>query len=554
MDGKASGQTNRRFTSHDGREFWLIGNRSTERHRESRRELPINATVWDYDALLDIAEWAPDGRSYRFLNRSVKDWLESLLQDPEEWARAKAWYEGLGPQICKTMANHPRKPEAFYAYKVASLQMHSLLLDAIRQLNLKRASVEQWTNTLKGLVSKGIRPEELEQSGVMSHLDKCTDKKTILKQAEVMSWIKLSHVYPRLVAESRFGTPAPGVWEGYCHRIPGSEYHRRGLIGSFPTASYLIRYRHRTFGWTIVRVRNSDLFCSKREWWGFLDKKGKLQSLIDDGYSSAEEAMRAAEAKIAMVYSYYGKSQGVSRWEKYSLAGTAHYQELLLQIEDWPFDYAPRHYKTRNVLVHLRLSLRETSDNRKIVFLDEVQSDWHADLADQLKKEQRDKDPIVPPAPFKKEWPLLALKIMLWWAQRKKADGLAWSTAALQESRWQRPPGLLYRKQLPEAADLLAQALGLEVSEATIMGRRASWLIWSEGDHWYAGSQQKVPYTKPFPSYDQAEKFCMLSKGKVLLQVPAIWLSDLPLITQIPIYGIGKRQQWSPHSKAKPII
>jgi hypothetical protein len=65
---------------------------------------------------------------------------------------------------------------------------------------------------------------------------------------------------------------------------------------------------------------------------------------------------------------------------KYSLLGSDEYREILLQLDNWPSSYRFCHYRTRNALVHIRTSTRKTMDGRKILFLDEIQSDWHADL------------------------------------------------------------------------------------------------------------------------------------------------------------------------------
>ena len=65
---------------------------------------------------------------------------------------------------------------------------------------------------------------------------------------------------------------------------------------------------------------------------------------------------------------------------------------------------------------------------------------------------------------------MLTMKVMLWWAQKCGAEGLAWSSADLQQQRWQGcgPPDLLYRKLLPEAGLALSKALPLRLATASL--------------------------------------------------------------------------------------
>jgi hypothetical protein len=128
-----------------------------------------------------------------------------------------------------------------------------------------------------------------------------------------------------------------------------------------------------------------------------------------------------------------GRALALTKWEQFSLPGGDGYRETLIQLHDWPDAYLARHFKTRNILVHIRSGIRKTENGRRVLFLDEIQSDWHADI---YRARQNNADEPPTNAPFRKDWPLLALKLMLWWSQRQGLDGLAWSTVELQAARW----------------------------------------------------------------------------------------------------------------------
>ena len=204
-------------------------------------------------------------------------------------------------------------------------------------------------------------------------------------------------------------------------------------------------------------------------------------------------------------------------------------------------------YRTRNVLVHIRTSIRKTQDGRRVLFLDEVQSDWHADLHTKAKAgPQKPQETPPPDAPFRKEWPLLSLKLMVWWAQRLGLHGVAWSTAELQLARWRGygPPETLYRSVLPEAARALAATLGLAHDVTSLSVRTYSRRVDLGNQGWDVRSHNGVSITKPFRTRAQAESFADQTGSFVTIDVPVIWIKGMAPIRSIPLYGTGTAEMW----------
>lgn len=146
-------------------------------------------------------------------------------------------------------------------------------------------------------------------------------------------------------------------------------------------------------------------------------------------------------------------------------------------------DYESRHFNVPNILVHVRFNERADADGKRVLFLEEVQSDWHqsgrkkgyaGDLATATEgwtAEQEGGDSIwtvldpsgkvqgrstastakqaiseyarsgdldrVPDAPFKTTWPMLAMKRMIRYAAENGFDRIAWATGAQQAARYQ---------------------------------------------------------------------------------------------------------------------
>ncbi len=546
MSGDPAAATN--FTLPDGAELAFSASRFDERQRRLRVYLAPSAACWDYAPLIDVVRREPGFDRYRFAGKSAAQWLADLRarRSPER-DRFRQWYEGAFSRHAAAFAARPRIPDNHYCIELAAPPWVSSLALRLGQAGPERAPVAQWLGTLRALVGKGIKAEELEASGVITRLQRFPPEAK-LSRGRVLRLIDLADVTPRLVGEARFGFVSAAGWRAMCQRIPDREFKRRGLRGSAAYGDrYLVRFRHRSLGWAIVRARYTDLVTDSRDSWCVVNEKG----LFDErqpwqGFATPELAMEFAESRLSERFAHWGKDRALTHWERYALPGGDGYRELLVQLDDWTANYHPRHFRTRNVLVHVRTSVRRTQDGRRVLFLDEVQSDWHADLH-AAAKGARDGDAApVPEAPFRKEWPLLAMKLMLWWAQRTGMDGLAWSTAELQRARWggHGPPAILYRTLLPEAARALAATLACRLEPARLAVRSARHRVELRGNGWEVRNRADVPVTRAFRTRAQAERFADLIGEFYDVEVPVLWIGGLAAIRAIPIYGTGLVDDW----------
>lgn len=528
--------------------------RFDERQRRQRLVLPRAADCWDYAPLIDLVIREPGANMFRFAGRTVAEHLALLRRraDPST-DRFVAWYErNLTPHL-PALARRRRTPDNHYCIEVAPLPPVAALPQLVRSVGPNRATPGQWSLSLQALTEKGTKREELILSGVLSRLEQAPQDAKLTK-AQVLRMVDLSHATPKLVCESRFGFAAKSGWRECCDRLPASDKKRRRLHGVDHGMAH-VRFRHRSLGWVVARTRFSDLLVDQRDWWIVLDEKGRLVDTAKSGFASPDEAIEFAELQMAKRFLAWGKHQATVKWERFSLPGGDDYRELLIQLDDWPLTYHPRHFRTRNVLAHVRSSIRLTADGRRVLFLDEVQSDWHADLHAQSKEVALDANKgKVAEAPFAKEWPLLTLKIMLWWAQRCGAEGLSWSSADLQEARWNgcAPPGLLYRKLLPDAAMALAKTLQITTESARLRIRTGTRTVELGTRGWEVRSKDGCVVTKPFGHRGQAERFADLTGEFVEVEVPALWLDGLRTIAAIPLYGTGTAASWATSAASSP--
>ena len=535
------------ITLSDGNVMDLHFGRFDERQRRYRIRLPNSAQCWDYAPLIDVLRREPGFTQLRFTGLTARQWLDRLhaARSVDYWPY-RDWYESVMRPRLAELGRRPRVPDNHYCIELARPPLVSSIPGHLQKLHLQSAAVSQWIATLIALTGQGLKTEELEVSGLLTRLRQLPGAARLTLD-EVLDKIDLTHALPALACESHFAYVAAASWRDCCIRIPPKEYRRRGLMGEGREALHIIRYRHPSLAWSIVRTRYYDLLTPLSDWWSVLNEKGRFIEQPLFGFPTPEDAMAYAEYRMSQHYAVWGKSQSLPRWASYALPGGYGYRELLITLDHWPHDYQPRHYRTRNVLIHIRASIRLTREGRKVLYLDEVQSDWHADLH-AAAKGQLSHASNPPPAPYRKEWPLLAMKMMLWWAQRLGVDGLAWSTAELQQSRWAAhgPPLLLYRKALPEAARALAGALSLPL-ESTLMAIRAPirQVVWRRSA-WRVCDRQGIPITKPFRHRHQAEHYADLTGVFIDVEVPVLWLAGLPRSEAIPLYGVSTLTNLSP--------
>ncbi|MFK5984800.1 MAG: hypothetical protein QM479_05180, partial [Pseudomonadota bacterium] len=105
----------------------------------------------------------------------------------------------------------------------------------------------------------------------------------------------------------------------------------------------------------------------------------------------------------------------------------------------------------------------------KLLFIEEVQSDWHQ--SGKRKGYDTSYWGAVANAPFKNEWLTLAMKLMLIHASQNAFDGIAWPEGNIQESRY---TGKLqsikrrYDKQIPKTLNRLGKIFNCGASKSSI--------------------------------------------------------------------------------------
>lgn len=422
----------------------------------------------------------------------------------------------------------------------------SALADRIRKKGPGRATAGEWLRFVLAGCEQGISLDEIKFSQIAVSLQARHAATDVLTRQQVLGEVAIAPLLPRLQMTVDESFKPSDNWGETASLIPAAQYRRRRLLGTWPESRYVVRYRHRSLGWSIALARQSDLFVTGDRFWVVLDPRGVRA--VDQplhGFGTARDAMTHAASLLLRQFTRPGRARHAPRWERFSLAGLGAYNELLVTLPNWSGNFSSRvHFPgVRNLLVHLRTNVAKASDGRRVLFLDEVQSDWHAMLATREKPAGSRDDFSPAGAPFARDWPLLALKFALWWASRQGLDGVAWSTPDLHLQRWRHssPPTEVYRTGLPLAAAKLARVLPLLVSSVALQRRRVRP---TDAQRWQVLDAKGSPACRAFDTQEQALRFADLTGAVGQPVLPVVWIADALPFSRMPLFGVGDASLW----------
>lgn len=210
------------------------------------------------------------------------------------------------------------------------------------------------------------------------------------------------------------------------------------------------------------------------------EAKRKIIKGKESRYQSLTDEINGIEKKIMELVRYPNPLQEqkqVADWDKQRDVLVKELHSLTEPDSLTVERYETSHWDESNVLAHVRFDDRTDTDDSRILFIEEIQSDWHQagrkrgykqnieqenfqtwgrrhGLSDgkierqwgdggkdydawvAAQKEAMNNATAVPDAPFKKSWPELAFKRMLRYAVENGYDKIAWTTGEQQADRY----------------------------------------------------------------------------------------------------------------------
>ncbi|MEW8659510.1 MAG: hypothetical protein AB2603_14420 [Candidatus Thiodiazotropha endolucinida] len=455
-------------------------------------------------------------------------WSSSDYQTFDDWIQQEQQIREIEHVRKRVAEDKLVLTEKQYSYPK---QLYSSLQKKIEQMSMHRASPVQWRQTLLNLSRSGVREEEITWSGLIPFLDKMEeDGRTAVTRDQLLSHIDFSITRMSLTNEI--------VRDQACQleftEIPTSKSINLSIAPraiTEPSDCCVLRYvdpvHYYKVGY-LKKLKGWNSLASSQRWFA-LDSVGN--PIGDDEtnqhhFATKEQAFTTASRHalqhlgIPVAYTHYG------RYEHKSLYGGSDYREWLLTLPDYPLSHFTSHYHARNLLVHFRTKQRIDSRGRRLLFIEEIQSDWHQSGA---MYGYKDRWPgRITPAPFRREWLSLALKLLLMHAAEDDFDAIAWTRGEVQESHYFKKLSTvkrLYDNEIPKVIGRLCEGLDLTIGNTRITTKEPRLQIARHLDKWFLTDRTGSFYTRPRYTQQEAMKVFSRHCKQIDLDVPVMILS-----------------------------
>lgn len=187
------------------------------------------------------------------------------------------------------------------------------------------------------------------------------------------------------------------------------------------------------------------------------------------------------------------KAFDYSHWDQYTTPGGSNYREILLKIPGSEYTNSAMDYHwgesfeiegRTGIISHARVNDFTNEKGDKVLFVEEIQSDWHNqgqkkgyyDKAENNTEVNIFNDNLpAPDAPFKDSYVSLTLKRLLSEAVENGYDRLAWTTAQMQSDRWLEKYAEGYRieydQEIPKFLNKYVKKWGSKVEPMEMLGK-----------------------------------------------------------------------------------
>lgn len=479
----------------------------------------------------DHLETLPYNPSYLFTGYTLADlhrinWSPSARKVFDEWIQQEQQIREIDRIRTRLINEDLPLTEKEYSYPG---RLYSALQKRVERIPMYRASPGQWKRTLFNMTRCGIREDELTWSGLIPLLDRMEhDNTPAITRDQLMSQIDFSMI--RLSLTNEF------IADRTCRlefmEIPTSKSINHSIIPTTiiePGDIGILRYVDPVHYYKVGYLKNWYRPRSSRQWFA-LDTMGN--PIVDDStnqhhFPTREQAFSVASRHALQHLGIPVEYMHHSRYEHKTLIGGSDYREWLLTLPDYPLSHFTSHYYARNLLVHFRTKQRVDTQGRRLLFIEEIQSDWHQCGA--MYGYQNRWPGRIAPAPFRREWLGLALKLILMHAAEHDFDGIAWTPGEVQEAHYFKRLSTvkrLYDTELPKVLKRIGKGWNLTVDCCTIPTKEPHLQIARHWDKWFLTNQSGSFHTKP--RYTQREAMKVMSRHckQIQLTVPLVLLSQ----------------------------
>jgi hypothetical protein len=455
-------------------------------------------------------------------------WSASDRQAFSNWIRQEQQIREIDQVRNRLGADQRAVTEKEYDYPD---NLYSCLKNRLELIAMHRASPEQWRKTLINMTRSGIREEELTWSGLLTYLDHMKQEGcSALTQDQLLAQIDFSIIRLSLTNEI--------VTDQVCRldfmEIPTSRSINHSITPrtlSETSDCCVLRYVDPVHYYKVGYLKRAKGLSQRNtsQQWFALDSMGNPigdEETKQHHFTTKEQAFSSASRHALQHLGVPVDYRHHSRYEHKTLYGGSDYREWLLSLPDYPLSHFTSHYYTRNLLVHFRTKERIDSQGRRLLFIEEIQSDWHQNGA--MFGYQNRWPGRITPAPFRREWLNLAMKLLLMHGAEHDFDAIAWTRGEIQESHYFKKLSAvkrLYDNEIPRALGRLCGGMGLTINSTRITTKEPRLQIARHWDKWFLTDETGSFSTRP--RYTQQEAMQVFSRHckQIDLEVPLMLLT-----------------------------
>ena len=473
--------------------------------------------------------------------RHAKDWSHEDKASLSQWIQQDDQRRHIKTARRRLIENQSQLTAKSYT---SPEHLYSLLRQRLTDLPLQRASAKQWLATIENYRQSGVRDEEIHWSGIRRYLQQQTPGTVISKQQLLNN--RHNNLRIELSIEQIWGENGGLGFSEVAQRMGHQVVYRAALKLDHEcicVLRYVDNYCNYRVG--VIKTKNNEHPMALNKYWFSLDPYGRAITNNSGGlfYDNSLEAKTAANEHARQHLGIHNGAKTNTQFDHLTLFGGDDYREWFVSLPDYQRTFFGAHFFDHNILAHIRTTSRTDKAGRKILFIEEVQSDWHQSG----KRNGYDTScwGKVANAPFKQEWSVLAVKLMLIQASQNGYAGIAWSMGNIQEMRYQRYLKAIkkyYDSTIPKALNRLVKPFNCKV-EITHINTREPWLnIEKQQQKWrVADGQGKFKTRAKYNNRDEAMAVIERHCRAIDLEVPALFISD-DLRRQIaekglPLYG-----------------
>ena len=250
---------------------------------------------------------------------------------------------------------------AFLKWEDVHLSTHTKDSAATHWVNFEDAKVEfaaQHEETIKARVENEFYVRYIDPMGYWGKRAKEGDP---MYSPEELEKMKKREVSQRINKAVR-GRYARGFYGKPIEKFRVDPFDGVLIINPKGQSSY-ISDQHREHKFTVTSVEEG---------------KTKLKQILTDLRAIQEFKAEGEEEGEGKSIAAIDVPKGASKWGTYTVKGGENYREVLMTLPDTDGVFNNNtHFQTDNYVTHLRLKDRFTEDGKKVLFVEELQSDWH---------------------------------------------------------------------------------------------------------------------------------------------------------------------------------